>query len=73
MKFNLKKIGGVVVSAATFVTASAHAALPAEATTALTNIGTGVTDAEAGAWPIIGAALVAGIVIKLVKRFANKV
>ncbi len=70
---NLKtKLFVVVGSAAAFAT-SAHAALPAEATSAMTAIQTGVTDAEAAAWPIIGAAMVAGIIIKLVKRFANKV
>lgn len=66
------KLVVVLGSVAAFAT-SAHAALPAEATTAMTAISTGVTDAEAAAWPIIGAALVAGIIIKLVKRFSNKV
>lgn len=51
----------------------AHAALPASATTAMTNITTGISDAEGAAWPLIGAALTAGIIIKLVKRFANKI
>jgi hypothetical protein len=50
-----------------------QAQLPTEATNALTAIGTGVSDTESAVWPIIGAALVAGIVIKLVKRFANKI
>jgi len=72
----LRKYKGVVVSigaSASMVAGSAFAALPTEATSALTAIGTGVTDAESAAWPIIGAALVAGIVIKLVKRFSNKI
>ncbi|RNL67197.1 major coat protein [Zhongshania marina] len=55
------------------VVASAHAELPAAATTALTSINTGITDASDAAWPLIGAALVAGVLIKLVKRFTNKV
>lgn len=52
---------------------SAYAELPAAATAALNNVSTGITDAETAAWPLIGAALVAGLVIKLVKRFANKI
>ena len=72
MKNSMKKLALVSTLAATFVT-SAHAELPAAASTAMTAISTGVTDAEAAAWPIIGAALVAGIIIKLVKRFSNKV
>ena len=52
---------------------AANAALPAAATTALSEVSTGITDATDAAWPLIGAALVAGIVIKLVKRFSNKV
>ena len=71
---NLKtKLGAATLAAGSLVASSAHAALPTEAAAAMTAIGTGITDAEAAAWPIIGAALVAGIVIKLVKRFANKV
>jgi hypothetical protein len=53
--------------------ASAHAALPAAATTALTDIGTAVDDVEAGIWPVIAASLVVFGIIKLVKRGANKV
>lgn len=67
-----KKSGGFLAGLA-LVGAQAHAELPAAATSAMTSISTGVTDAEAAAWPIIGAALAAGIIIKLVKRFANKV
>jgi hypothetical protein len=51
----------------------ANAALPAEATTAMSSISTGISDATDAAWPLIGAALVAGVIIKLVKRFTNKV
>lgn len=67
------KLGAAVSAASLMLTSTAHAVLPTEATAAMTAIGTGVTDAEAAAWPLIGAALTAGIVIKLVKRFANKV
>lgn len=67
----MKKAGFVVLGIA--ASASASAELPAAATAAISSIQTGVTDAESAVWPVIGAALVAGIVIKLVKRFANKV
>jgi len=50
-----------------------YAALPAAATTALGDVDTAITDTETALWPIIGAALVAIITIKLVKRFSNKV
>ncbi|WP_289086335.1 major coat protein [Spongiibacter tropicus] len=73
MKNAKTMVGASVLGAVSMMAMSAHAALPTEATAAMTAIGTGVSDAEAAAWPIIGAALVAGIVIKLVKRFANKV
>lgn len=73
MKNAKTMVGASVLGAVSMMAASAHAALPTEATAAMTAIGTGVTDAESAAWPIIGAALTAAIVIKLVKRFANKV
>jgi hypothetical protein len=55
------------------LSSTAHAELPAAATTALSSISTGITDASDAAWPLIGTALVAGVLIKLVKRFTNKV
>lgn len=54
------------------VAVSANAALPAEATAAFTAAGAAITDAVAAAWVPIGAALAAGMVIKMVKRFMNK-
>lgn len=65
--------GSIVLAAGAGMVTQSYAELPAAATTAMTSISTGVTDAESAAWPIIGAALTAGIIIKLVKRFANKV
>ncbi len=53
--------------------ASAHAALPAAADTAFTNAGTAVTDVETAAWPVIGASIVAFLIIRLVKRGAKQV
>lgn len=52
---------------------TAHAELPAAATAGLASINTGIGDAADAAWPLITAALVAGVLIKLVKRFTNKV
>ncbi|MDP2506715.1 major coat protein [Oceanobacter sp. 3_MG-2023] len=63
----------VAIGSMAVMASSAHADLPAAATTALTEIETGITDASDAAWPLIGAALAAGILIKLVKRFANKI
>lgn len=73
MKNVKTKVGALVLGAVSMTAMQAHAELPTAATSAMSSIGTGISDAEAAAWPIIGAALVAGILIKLVKRFANKV
>lgn len=70
LRSNVAKLGAVLVAGLASV--SAQAALPTAATTAMTDISTGITDAVDAAWPLIGAALTAGIVIKLVKRFTNK-
>jgi hypothetical protein len=54
-------------------TASSFAELPVAATAALDAATTTISDAEAVVWPVIGAMLVAGITIKLVKRFSSKI
>lgn len=54
-------------------TAAAHAALPTEATTAITAAGTAVTDAVAAAWVPIGVGIAAFITIKVVKKASNKI
>lgn len=70
----MKKLNfAVLATSLTAVSASSFAALPTEATTALTAVSTAVTDAEAAVWPVIGAMIVAGITIKLVKRFSSKI
>lgn len=69
----LKKAKAAMVVGLMLVGATAHAALPAAATAALGDVDTGIDDAVAAAWPLIGAALVAGIIIKLVKRYSNKI
>ena len=63
----------LVFSIFVFTTCTVNAALPAAATSALSSITSGISDAEKAVWPLIGAALVAGIIIKLVKRFSNKI
>lgn len=73
MMKQLKTKLAIAASAFGLLAAGAHAALPAEATAALTAATTATSDASAGVWPVIGAVLVAGITIKLVKRFANKI
>ena len=70
-KFKSLLIGCVAVGVA--MAGSAAMALSTEATTAVTAVGADVTAAETLVWPVIGAAIVAGIGIKLVKRFANKI
>ena len=64
---------GAAGAAGLVMVQGAYAALPAAAATALTDIGTGVDDVEAGVWPVIGAVLVAFTIIKLVKRGVSKV
>lgn len=51
----------------------AHAALPAWATSIGTDVAEAISDAAALVGPLFAAALVAGLIFKLVKRFTNKV
>ncbi|MDB6060356.1 MAG: Phage major coat protein Gp8 [Verrucomicrobiaceae bacterium] len=73
MKNVFKKIGFGIISAGTLVAASANAALPAEATAAITSASTTITDVSAAVWPAIGAGIVAFLTIKIIKKFANKI
>lgn len=52
--------------------ASAHAALPAEATAAFTTISGNVTDVFAVVWPIVAMVTGGFILIRLFKKGANK-
>lgn len=54
------------------VIASAHAALPAEATAAFTTISGNVTDVLGAMWPIVALATGGFVLIKLFKKGANK-
>ncbi len=66
--FKAAVAGALLVSAA-----GAHAALPAWATDIGTDVGQAITDSAALVGPLFAAALVAGLIFKLVKRFSNKV
>lgn len=52
--------------------ASAHAALPSEATAAFSTISGNVTDVLAAMWPIIALATGGFVLVKLFKKGANK-
>jgi len=54
------------------VIASAHAALPTEATAAFSTINGNVTDVLAAMWPIVALATGGFILVKLFKKGANK-
>lgn len=60
--------GALLVSAV-----GANAALPAWATSVGTQVDETITDSAALVGPLFAASLVAGLIFKLVKRFANKV
>lgn len=68
---NLARAGFIV--AGSVASSMSFAALPAEATTAITTIGGNVTDMEAAVWPVIGSVVAALILIKLFKRFSSKI
>lgn len=74
---NTKKLNKGLLTAAvaglTAVSSAASAALPTAATDALTTVQGSVTEVESAVWPVIGAVIVAGITIKLVKRFSSKI
>ncbi len=52
---------------------SANAALPTVVTDAFTAMSTTITETETAAWPVITVGLVAFFLVKIVKKFANKV
>lgn len=51
----------------------AHAALPTWASSMTTDVGAAIEDTAAAVGPLVIASLVAIIIIKLIKRFANKI
>ena len=53
--------------------AAANAALPAWAASLATDVGGAITDTATAVGPLVIASLVAIIIIKLIKRFANKI
>jgi len=68
----LQKIGGAVAASSLGMIASAHAALPTEATAAFTTISGNVTDVLAAMWPIIALSVGGFVLVKLFKKGANK-
>jgi hypothetical protein len=68
---NLARAGfGVIALGAS---AASFAELPAPATAAITSISGSVTEMETAVWPVIGAVVLAMIIIKLFKRFTGKI
>ena len=68
---NLARTGfGVIALGAS---AASFAELPAPATAAITSISGSVTEMETAVWPVIGAVVLAMIIIKLFKRFTAKI
>lgn len=63
----------VLIALVAVGSASAQAALPAWGTSMVTDAATAGTDAAAAVGPVIGAVMVALIVIKLIKRFSSKI
>jgi len=70
-----KKFVVAAAGAATIATASvqnAHAVLPTEAATAITDVNTFITDIIAGVWPLAAAVAVGALGFKLFKKFTGK-
>lgn len=62
-----------IAAAAMASAAGANAALPAWASDLGEQVGGAITDTAAAVGPLVIASLVAVIIIKLIKRFANKI
>lgn len=71
MKQHFKKLLPLIALLA--VSAPTFAALPTEATAAITSAGTGITDTASAMWAPIAASAVAGLLFKLFKRFFAKI
>lgn len=69
----LKKLSAVLLSVSLMVAGAAHAVLPAAVGTTVTQIETDANDIFALVFPVVGAILALTIIIKLFKRFSNKV
>lgn len=69
---NLKTKAAVVAAPLFGLIGSAHAALPAEASTAFDKISGNVTDILAAIWPIVALSVGGFVLIKLFKKGANR-
>lgn len=72
MKLN-KKIAGVVAFVSAVVAGSASAAIDGSVATAMTAVQSDAQSLSAIVVPIVVAVMGLGIVIKLIKRFGNKI
>lgn len=70
---NNQILKGGVVASVLGLAASAHAALPTEATSAFTALSGNVTDIFAAIWPIVAAVTGGFVLISLFKKGASKV
>lgn len=66
----VKAAAGVVLMVGA---SAANAALPTWASSLSTDVGAAIDDTAAAVGPLVIAALIAVIIIKLIKRFANKI
>ncbi|MCZ4294503.1 MULTISPECIES: major coat protein [Vibrio] len=71
--FKNKNSKALLAVALMTVAGASSAALPAEAQTAMDSVNTFVTDILAAVWPIVAAATVGFVGIKLFKKGASKV
>jgi glycopeptide antibiotics resistance protein len=69
----LKKLGLALIAGLTIATTSAMAALPASVATTVTAIQTDGQDIFDLVFPVVGAFVGLVLVIKLFKRFSNKI
>lgn len=67
----LKKVG--FAASAIVATGAAHAAVPTEATDAITEIGTDASTLLTAVWPVVIAITAGFILVRLVKRFMRAV
>jgi len=73
LEFNMNKVQKSLLALGLMSgIASAHAALPTEATAAFSAISGNVTDVLAAMWPIVALATGGFVLVKLFKKGANK-
>lgn len=68
-----RKLASALVVVSSLIAGAAQAALPTEATAALTTVSGNVTDIFAAIWPIIATVVAGFVLIKLFKRGTSKI